>query len=860
MTIEILNRLNRKSAVTNTTKTFATGLVLLLAVSTVIAILPAAFAQYTPMPDRATQTEVGVSPTLVGMGQSVIINIMTYPGPNGPTYEAQSLVPLLKGGFSDISCTITKPDGTQETFKPIDMTLAQIGIQVPGQAQIVGHLQFSYEPNQIGEYSITASFPGQTYTTDNQHPTVKISVYYKPSASTVPAKFKVQQEMVLAGQLNGYPWSPLPEAFWRDPVSTDNREWAAVSGDWTRMAYNEQGTNYNPYSKAPNSPHILWSRQVASSGLVGGEWGSLPYASGAGVADIILDGKIYMNGRPGYFECRDLYTGNLLWEAAGSINSAQRLNGAYQTASQENEGQIDEWLWGYMSESRTGTASPFWVRYNPYNGAMIQNITNVPRDVTSIKIENNSPIVWINQANLNNYNTTKPLKLAYSRLIKWNFSKLVDTVGYTQVQSNDWRKGIEWNVSVQTGATATDIDVGDNNFRGPTCVPFPAANVVVVRTPNAMQVMAGYDYNTGAFLWKNNATVFDIDVRIEGIATSITGPVMKHDGASPNYVAYDVRNGQEIWRASSGEIPWSLLPAYTFVSNNGIFYHGSYDGYVYATNLADGKLVWQSDYLGEEFEHIYNNHPFNGKAVGADGKLYYSTDTTYRAMPRLRFNRMACINETTGDFLWVLPIQIAPSAIANGYLLGTDTDNGIQYCLGKGQTKTTVETALTGISAGTSVLIKGTVMDLSPGAPNTPAISDADMVEWMDYLYGQNATLLNHAPSPDGVSVTLLAIGSDGSVTEIGTTTSDSSGTFIQKWVPGKADTYKITATFHGSESYFGSWAEAGLVVDPAHSTDTNNGPGTTTDNSSILYGIAAAAIAIIIAIAVAVIILLRKR
>jgi outer membrane protein assembly factor BamB len=372
--------------------------------------------------------------------------------------------------------------------------------------------------------------------------------------------------------------------------------------------------------------------------------------------------------------------------------------------------------------------------------------------------------------------------------------------------------------------------------------------------------MAGYDYTTGALLWKNNATVFDIDVRIEGVATSPTGPNMKQDGASNNYVAYDIKTGREIWRASTGELPWAMLPAYTFVFNNDVFFHGSYDGHVYATNIKDGTQIWQSDYLGQEFEAIYNNHPFNGKSVGADGKLFYSTDTTYRMMPRLRFNRLVSIDEATGKFLWVLPIQIAPSAVANGYLLGTDTDNGIQYVIGKGQTKTTVETALTGVSAGTSVMIKGTVMDLSPGSPNTPAIADADMVEWMDYMYGQNATLLNNPPAVDGVPVQLLAVGEDGSVTEIGTATSTSSGTFTFKWTPAKAGAYKIAATFAGSESYWSSWAETGLAVDPAQETTDNTQPGTTTDSMPILYGIAAAAIAIIIAIALAVVILMRKR
>ncbi|HLN45881.1 MAG TPA: PQQ-binding-like beta-propeller repeat protein [Candidatus Sulfotelmatobacter sp.] len=820
------------------TRLTAVAVTILMIATIVLSTFPA-YAQYTKMPDRDTQTEVGASPTLVGLGQSVIINIMTYPGPNGPTYEAQSLVPGLTGGFGNISVTITRPDGTKDTFMPIDMTLAQIGVQIPGQAQIVGHLQFSYKPDQIGNYSVTASFPGQTYTTDNQHPTIKISVYYKPSSSTIPCKFSVQQEPVLAGQLNGYPWSPLPKNYWRDPVSVDNREWAAISGDWTQTSYNEYATAYNPYSTAPNSPHILWSKQVAQSGLVGGEWGSLPYG-GSASTNIILDGKFYQSGRSGYFECRDLYTGEVLWEAQGSVSLAQRMDPSYQTASQLNEGQIDKWLWG--------TSSGNWVRYNPYNGAVMQNITGAPTDVTSTKWENNSPIVWVNQASLSSYNKTKPLKIGYSFLIKWN---------YTKVTGNNWKTGIMWNISTLTGNSPTDIDVGDNNFRGPTCVPYAAANVVLVRTPNAMQVMEAFDYTTGQLLWKNNATVFDIDVQAQGIATGPTGPNMKQDGASPNYVAYDVKTGKEIWRAPSGEIPWGLLPAYTFVSNNGVFFHGSYDGHVYADRLSDGTRVWQSDYVGEEFETIYNNQAFNGRALGADGKLYYSTATTYSMMPRVRFQVLACINETTGKFLWVLPIGIGPTAVANGYIVGTDSDNGMQYCLGKGQTKTTVETPLTGVPAGTSVVIKGTVMDLSPGAPNTPAISDTDMSEWMDYLYGQNATLLNNPPKPDGVTVRLSAMNSDGDVIDIGTVTSDSSGMFKKMWTPQNEGEYTIYATFDGSESYWGSYAESALGITKATETPSTQQQIIVPDYTMTIIS---AAIAVIIAVAVATILIVRRK
>ena len=74
------------------TKLSAITLILLLSVSAMITIMPAALAKtYTAVPDRDTGTVVGISPTHVGKGQQVIINIITYPAPAGPTYYAQDV-------------------------------------------------------------------------------------------------------------------------------------------------------------------------------------------------------------------------------------------------------------------------------------------------------------------------------------------------------------------------------------------------------------------------------------------------------------------------------------------------------------------------------------------------------------------------------------------------------------------------------------------------------------------------------------------------------------------------------------------------------------------------------------------------
>ena len=48
---------------------------------------------------------------------------------------------------------------------PTDFTLQNVGVSIPGAAESVGSLQFYYKPTQAGNYSVTASFPGQTDTT-----------------------------------------------------------------------------------------------------------------------------------------------------------------------------------------------------------------------------------------------------------------------------------------------------------------------------------------------------------------------------------------------------------------------------------------------------------------------------------------------------------------------------------------------------------------------------------------------------------------------------------------------------------------------------------------------------------------------
>jgi hypothetical protein len=172
-----------------------------------------------------------------------------------------------------------------------------------------------------------------------------------------------------------------------------------------------------------------------------------------------------------------------------------------------------------------------------------------------------------------------------------------------------------------------------------------------------------------------------------------------------------------------------------------------------------------------------------------------------------------------------------------------------------------------GIALGTSVTIKGTVMDASPGSlsddlilrfPNgVPAVSDESMSEWMKYVYMQ----FPRPTDAKGVEVIINVLDSNGNFREIGKTTSDANGFYSLMWTPDIPGEYTVYASFAGSKSYWSSQSVTAFGIDPPSApADT----GTNTSNMVVLppveaYFIGATA-AIIIAIAVVGIVLFRKR
>jgi len=299
---------------------------------------------------------------------------------------------------------------------------------------------------------------------------------------------------------------------------------------------------------------------------------------------------------------------------------------------------------------------------------------------------------------------------------------------------------------------------------------------------------------------------------------------------------YSLTTGQLLWGPTPAENVWDVYDLTLGATESGAstaygnLYNTGYGGILYCYNIATGALQWTYTAPNQGDESPYGNYPLTIGTI-ADHTVYlYSTEHS-PTKPLWRGSDIRAVSADTGTELWkVLDFNMG-LAEADGYIVSGNQYNNMIECIGKGPSATTVSTQDFAAPLGTSVLVKGTVTDQSPGALGTPAISDAFMEPWMEYLYEQQAMPTNAT----GVPVTLSVFDPNNNTYTIGTTTSDITGNYATSWTPPITGVYRITATFTGSNSYGGSSAETSLLVSAAPSaqpvstsTATSTPPATT--------------------------------
>jgi len=836
----------------NKNKILALSLIAIFAFSLSMTFAQPALAQVGVVMPEKTVGFASVAPTLIGVGQAPTVNLWVYPLPTTYAY-----LPYFKG-FSGLTVTFVRPDGTQDTFMPTDDT----GQYVAGETQSLGALFFThYVPNMVGNWSVSFTLPAQNLTDSSG------TVQFLGCTSNT-AYFTVQAGTVLAGLLNGYPWAQLPNSnvYWSYPINANNREWNQISGDWTGMANTMAMVNsptqlrWQPYGSGPNTAHIVWDQPYKAGGIIGGVYGSYSYAAGqsstSGVnSPVITEGKVFTNipltssgasatpyGQAfGIFRCYDLSTGQVLYTANGSITYGIHLPGnAFTQNTNQNQVELASSYGSDYGSYLFGTATvagiAYWNYYDPMTGILTKQFSNV----SAARLIDGTELAF--GAGALAGSTTR-------YVYRWNMTSVAS--------NNNWQTGITWKVPLPTPLSS-----------GPTTPTIFAvsSDLSTIVVYNYAQYWA-YDANTGASLW-NLTLNFQVNTNQELQLAQVDDFIVWNPTDSA-WNAYSIKTGALLWETPSvASYPWASSWTIYFAETNDLnnVYFSCPDGAMRAYSLTDGHLIWTSTPIPstEDTENVLPLVVAGTVMVGGNIYVYAGYSLSYQINPVPRFSEMLCINATTGDTIYTLNGGIVPNGASNGYLTASSIFDGNFYCLGKGQTSTSVGIQNDVVTNGVTVLIKGNVLDQSPAQPGTPAVSDASQSEQMDYLHMQNSTLLNSPPQETGVPVTLTSVDPNGNFVTIGTTTTDSSGNYAINFVPSTVGIYKIDATFGGSNAYYPSYSETALSVTSAHAetaTPTQtNAPSNLATTSDLMTYIVAVGIAIIIAIAIATVLILRKR
>jgi outer membrane protein assembly factor BamB len=605
----------------------------------------------------------------------------------------------------------------------------------------------------------------------------------------------------------------------------------------------------------------------ADSGLIGGDAYYTSLSTSPGTPSIIYAGRCYQSyTKPGtgktavtYWRSFDLRTGELFWdrplESGESAPTNIELNSPQ--VSTVVAGEIAQM--GY-SVSLLSISGGYVRKYNPYTGVMSSN--------TSISPLTSAGIFYNNEYALTVQDLGASQGLNRYRLINWttygantNFTTRIaprayDALGYMGTWNISWPRSSLGQVDLDAGLAATA------SWGTP-----PGGQWCIGAT------MAAFDLRTGNSLWSYTTN----DTLHEGFFNIMTWVVDRGKIAfaahNRHWTCFDGRTGKRLWESELAEYPWGNWPpyataSYDFNETEGAIITSTYVG-VYAIDWGNGKIIWDyRDPRGVPFENPYTTEegapttPFQGYVTIADGKVYAYNSEHTQSLPRARDWKIHCINATTGELIWQILNPMVPGAVADGYLTAANNYDGYMYVFGKGKSQTTVTAEPAVIAEGATMIVKGTVLDQSPGQPGTPCVSAASMATQMEYLHLQMPIDgLWHNETITGVPVTLTAIGSDGSVIDIGTTTTNGyGGTFGMAWTPTKEDTYTIMASFAGDDSYGSSMATTTMAVSPAPPAIDIPEVITPVDYTmTIAYAAIAIIVAVVIAVAVAVL-LLRKR
>jgi len=862
----------------NSTTVTLTVLLLMFAMTISIVAIPTAKAQAGS--SLQTYAIIGATPNPVGVGQETLIDF----GITQPLGDATQ-------SWTGITVTVTHPDGTTETLGPF-------------RTDATGGKGTIYTPNVVGNYTLQTHFPQQVV------PGAIVQMFGPtiPAGTTMLASDSDKLTLVVQQQPLTYnPGVPLPTEYWTRPINQQFREWAGIAGNWLTAGSGPLGAAglIADYNDAPLTPHMLWTTPLVMGGLVGGPFAGENGPSvgmeagdayeGKWTGSLILNGRLYYQDAPGslfgggtsgsptLYHCVDLRTGQQLWTKTFLNNLTISFGQDYYFASYNYQGTF-AYLWvATGGASLFGPPTPLtWYAFDASTGDLRATIKNVPSGTMLTNPTDGSTYIY--QADI-----------THGCMALWNLSALVSIGGSwgsafngqtfnasatvnasTTVLSTAAARAWAWNVTIPKGLQgsiqAVNLTQGKvvGSLVNNTDVIVWAFSVPTL-SPSSDQLKAA---TTATLLfnndWKAPASWLSGNQSLSWVATDLTynvGVVWSKE--TRQHYGFDLTNGAYLWVTDPQNYLDVYLPGHVIYNN--MLYSSGYAGTVYAYSLKTGKTLWTYNANDVYHEILWSNNWPEFIYIASGGKLYFFHNEHSPNMPLPRNAPAFCLNATTGEVLWRVDGLFRTTAWGGTPIMGDSViamynfyDQQV-YAIGKGASATTVQAPLTAVTAGNTVVIQGTVMDVSPGTKETsltlrfpdgvPAVSDDSQGDWMKYMYCQFPRPTNAT----GVQVSIDALDPNGNFVHIGTATSDTSGLFHYAWTtPNVPGGYTVLATFSGSDAYYASYAETAMYVSqvpPSPTPTPTQALPPDTTMTIIVMGIA-----IIIVVVIATILILRKR
>jgi len=854
------------------TTTIAAALLIILAMAISLVALPAD-NQYASA-QTATYPYIGVLPNPVGVNQEVLLHI-------GVTTQLNS----QDQGWEDLWVTIDRPDDKQDKIENV-------------RTDSTGGTGRNYVPDIEGNYTFITHFPAQNVTD-----------YWGAEIAYAASESDPVVLVVQADPITFYPGNPLPTEYWNRPIDPALREWAAVGGSWLETPDNYIAAGNDD---APETAHVLWTKAFTTGGLVGQLIDDLPHSFEIGDAyegkwssRIIMSGKLYFNkyanpdrdplGTYVEYTCLDLHTGEELWSKP-FLNNLSISYGQFMYWDTYDYHGVYDYIWCSGNTATrnllglpSSAGSPFCA-FDPFTGDFQWAFYGMPSGTRvmgpkgeilyyNVNLSGGYMLKWNSTAVISLRSSTTMYSMGYGQ---WKApGKLQNATGTCPVtyETPLGINGYMWNLSIPTGLPGSVLKI----FEGDRIIGGSMSQTEVT--------LWGINLNPdngaiGAKLFENTWEAPDYWEEGSLTVSGFGGGFMAY--SNDPYVAvawlketrehygFSLETGKYMWGPTEPQYYLDSVEDSTSDVRNiayGNLYCASVSGIVYCYNASTGVKQWEyAATCTYPSEYLFANQWWMKPVAITDGKIYVGHAEHSPIDPRPRGAPFVCLDAITGEVIWRIDGMLRQSRwggrgiIGDSIIATQSTYDQRVYAIGKGPSATTVEAGPDVSVYGTNVVVTGMVTDVSPGTndgvlpmrfPNgVPAVSDANISEWMQYVY------LQYAQPADvvGVEVVISVLDPNNNAYEVTRTNSDASGYFGCTFAPEVPGFYKIIATFDGSKAYYGSIAETFVNVEeaPQPTPVPTASPAPMTD--TYVLGLGAGAIVAIVAIGLVIILMLRKR